>query len=194
VEAKALDLVHGVFNSKALRRGLLALRVPLTLGVAAALCYFARREWFLPGLVVSAVGGLLQLWCFSAIDKQKELAVNGPYKVVRNPMYLARFLLILGFVLLTGNPWVVGLYVIVYYFYMVNRVKREERKLHKVFGEPYAEYMRQVHRFLPASAYARGRLLYGRLDLLVRNNGHWNILAVAAFYAVCYLVVFRWRT
>jgi protein-S-isoprenylcysteine O-methyltransferase Ste14 len=191
MEAKPIDLVHGAFNSKALRRFFLALRAPLTIAAAAGVCYLAKPEWFLPGLLISAAGALLQLWCFSAIAKQEELAVNGPYKVVRNPMYLARFILILGFVVLTGNPWLIGIYAVVYYFYMVNRVKREERKLIKVFGEDYADYSRQVNRFLPTSSFSRGRLLYARLDLLLRNHGHWNVLGVAVFYIVCYFVTFR---
>lgn len=193
MEAKPLELVHGAFNSRTLRRLLLGLRAPLTVALAAGTCTLARREWFLPGLLISAAGALLQLWCFSAIAKQEELAVNGPYKVVRNPMYLARFILILGFVVLTGNPWLIGLYVVLYYFYMVNRVKREEKKLIKVFGEAYADYSRKVNRFLPTSSYAGGRFLYARMHLLLRNNGHWNVLGVAAFYVICYFVTFVLR-
>jgi protein-S-isoprenylcysteine O-methyltransferase Ste14 len=136
--------------------------------------------------VISAVGALLQLWCFSAISKQRELAVHGPYKFVRNPMYLARFILILGFVVVLGRPWLIPLYAIIYYFYMVNRVAREERKLSQVFGQAYADYSSRVHRFVPTSSYPSGRLLYGRMDLLLQNNGHWNALGVAAFYALCY--------
>jgi hypothetical protein len=190
LDAKPLDLVHGAFNSRALRRLLLGLRAPLTFAIAAAFCYLAKREWFWIGLLISAAGALLQLWCFSSIAKQEELAINGPYKFVRNPMYLARFVLILGFVVITGNPWLIGLYVVFYYFYMVNRVRREEKKLIKVFGEPYLDYSRQVNRFLPTSCYSGGRLLYARMDLLVRNNGHWNVLGVAAFYTICYFVTF----
>jgi protein-S-isoprenylcysteine O-methyltransferase Ste14 len=190
---RLLDLIHRAFNSRALRRFLLALRAPLTIGIAILVCWMARPEWFLPGLLVSALGAVLQLWCFASIAKQEELAVNGPYNVVRNPMYLARFVLILGFVLLTGNPWLIGVYLVIYYFYMVNRVKREERKLVKVFGGAYEDYSRQVRRFLPGSRYVRGRLLYARRDLLLRNNGHWNVLGVAAFYAACYVVTFVFR-
>jgi protein-S-isoprenylcysteine O-methyltransferase Ste14 len=142
----------------------------------------------LPGVAVSTVGALLQLWCFSAIAKNKELAVDGPYKLVRNPMYLARFILILGFVVALGRPWLIPLYALVYYFYAVNRVAREERKLVKVFGDAYLEYANRVNRFLPGSPYPGGRLLYARIDLLLRNHGHWNALGVAAFYALCYAV------
>jgi len=40
-------------------------------------------------------------------------------------------------------------YTVIYYFYMVNRVKREEAHLRAVLGAPYAEYCAAVRRFLP---------------------------------------------
>lgn len=189
-EAKTLEPVHRVFNNKAARRLLTKLRAPLAIVGAGAACALANPEWLLTALVISAVGALLQLWCFSAIAKQRELAVDGPYKFMRNPMYIARFILILGFVAVLGRPWLVPLYAVVYYFYAVNRVAREERKLIRVFGDAYADYSLKVHRFLPTSSYPGGRLLYGRMDLLLQNHGHWNVLGVAAFYAICYAVAF----
>jgi protein-S-isoprenylcysteine O-methyltransferase Ste14 len=190
VQAKPLEPIHRAFNNETARRLLTNLRAPLAIVGMAATSAFAKTDWFYTGLAISTVGTLLQLWCFSAIDKNRELAVNGPYKLVRNPMYLARFVLILGFVVVLGRLWLIPLYAIVYYFYAVNRVAREERKLIQVFGDAYADYASKVHRFLPTSSYPGGRLLYGRLDLLLRNNGHWNALGVAAFYTVCYSVAF----
>jgi hypothetical protein len=194
VQVKLLDPIHRAFNDPTARRFLTRLRIPLALAAAVAACALAKPEWFLAGLATSAVGALLQLWCFSAIAKQRELAVDGPYKFVRNPMYLARFVLILGFILVLGRPWLIPLYAIVFYFYAVNRVKREERKLIQIFGQAYADYSRQVNRFVPTSSYPAGRLLYGRMDLLLRNNGHWNVLGVAGFYALCYAALYTpWR-
>ena len=40
-------------------------------------------------------------------------------------MYLGRFFLIGGALLLAGRPWILLPYAVFYYFYMVNRVKRE---------------------------------------------------------------------
>jgi protein-S-isoprenylcysteine O-methyltransferase Ste14 len=194
VRARFAEPIHRVFNNRSARKFLTRLRLPLAIVGAIAACAVAKPEWFRLGLAISAIGALLQLWCFASISKQRELAIHGPYKLVRNPMYLARFVLILGFVVVLGRPWLIPLYAVVYYFYAVNRVKREERKLIQVFGQPYAEYTRRVHRFLPISIYPDGRLLYGRMDLLLRNNGHWNVLGVAAFYALCYAVLFTpWR-
>jgi protein-S-isoprenylcysteine O-methyltransferase Ste14 len=190
VRTKFIEPIHRAFNNRSARKFLTKLRLPLAVAGAIGAFAIAKPEWFRLGLGISAVGALLQLWCFSAISKQRELAIHGPYKLVRNPMYLARFVLILGFVVVLGRPWLIPLYALVYYFYAVNRVKREERKLIQVFGEPYADYTNRVHRFLPVSSHPGGRLLYGRMDLLLHNNGHWNVLGVAVFYALCYAVLF----
>jgi protein-S-isoprenylcysteine O-methyltransferase Ste14 len=82
--------VHGLFNHPALRRTLVRLRVPLFLALGIALLWFADRSWFLPALGVSLFGEAIQLWCFASLQKNQVLAANGPYALVRNPMYLGR--------------------------------------------------------------------------------------------------------
>ena len=127
--------IHKIFNHRESRKFLLLLRKPLALVIFVLVVMIADKSWFWPGLIISVIGGLCQLWCFSCINTSKTLALNGPYRLARNPMYLSRFLLILGVVMFTGNLWAIGIYTVLYYFYMVNRVKREERKLEKIFGE-----------------------------------------------------------
>jgi len=194
VRVKPVEFVHQAFNDPRLRRALLKLRLPLGLAAAAWLVASIRREWFWPGLAVSALGAALQWWCFSCIRTQKELAVNGPYKAVRNPMYLARFILVFGCLLMTGSIRVLAVFTALYYFYMVNRVKREEAKLAGVFGAPYEEYRRRVHRFIPFRGTSpEGRYRFFSRASFLRNHGSGNALAVAAFYAVCWVVTFVLR-
>jgi hypothetical protein len=81
---------------------------------------------------------------------------------------------------------------VLYYFYMVNRVQREETRLAEILGQPYADYRARVNRFLPSF----GRLFDPAVrffdgGVLLRNNGHWNLLAMLLFYgALCYYVVY----
>jgi protein-S-isoprenylcysteine O-methyltransferase Ste14 len=77
--------------------------VPLTLIGAEWLACNIRLEWFWIGLAVSGLGELLQLWCFATFHKQQTLATNWLYKVVRNPMYLARFLLLFSCLMFLWN-------------------------------------------------------------------------------------------
>ena len=194
MSAQPLREIHRLFNHPGIRGFLRKFRVPLA--VAAGILLIARvdPDWFLAGLGVSLAGEAIQLWCFGTLHKKKDLAANGPYALVRNPMYLGRYFLILGALMLAGIPWFLVVYTILYYFYMLNRVKREEETLRGVFGKQYDEYCVEVSRFLPSFRPFRGNpVMTFRWDLLLRNNGHWNFLAMAAFYGVAWAVTFLRR-
>ena len=183
--------VHGLFNHPALRRTLVRLRVPLFVLVGFALIWYAKRDWFMPALAVSLFGEAIQLWCFASLQKNQVLAADGPYAMVRNPMYLGRYFLLLGMLMLPANVWLPAAFTIVYYFYMVNRVRREEALLARTFGDAYARYCAAIPRFLPRlSPHSEGRIAYFDWETFVRNHGLRNLAQVAAFYALAgYFVV-----
>ena len=185
--------VHNFFNNKRVRSIFLSVRVPLFLVAAALVVYFLDPEWFLPSIIVSAVGLVGQLWCFGALLKRKVLAMKGPYAVSRNPMYIARYVLILGALGFTGNIYILIGFTLIYYFYMVNRVKREEAKLRDAFGQDYLDYCSRIRRYLPTFRGLQWRdLWFFRWEYFIDNNGHWNLIAVTAFYVACFLK-FQWK-
>ena len=187
----ALSRVHALFNSRSLRRILVKGRGVLTVVLGGAVIVYTRRELFWWGFGVSLFGELGQLWCFASLKKQKILATRGPYVLMRNPMYIARYFLVLGCLVLLGNPWLIGVYTVVYYFYMANRVRREERKLVTIFGEDYEQYCRDTNRFLPTLRNRRWcDVWFFQWDLLVGNHGVWNAAGLLAFYAAAYLYLF----
>jgi steroid 5-alpha reductase family enzyme len=191
-DSGALAAIHRLFNNQKLRKVLLALRFPLALAALVILAICARPRYFVLGAAISAVGELLQVWCFAALKKKQVLAVKGPYVFVRNPMYLGRYLLILGGVLLAGNLWVVAGFTVLYYFYMVNRVKREEAILNGIFGESYARYCREVNAFLPSFRNVNwSDALFFRWELFFRNHAHWNLLGAILCYAGFYYAAFQ---
>jgi protein-S-isoprenylcysteine O-methyltransferase Ste14 len=150
----------------------------------ALVALFLKPEWVVPGIIVSAVGLAGQLWCFASLKKKKVLACKGLYALVRNPMYIARYLLMLGVLLFTGNLWLALGFTIIYYFYMVNRVRREELKLEEVFGDEYRAYCAEVPRFVPRFRGVDWKALpYFRWELFLVNNGHWNLLTGLIIYA-----------
>ncbi len=185
--------INSFFNHEGLRR--FWLRIRFLVGVAA-LCLlipFVQREWFWIGLAVSLLGEAIQLWCFASLKKTKVLACLGPYALVRNPMYLGRYFIVLGVVLLLGLPgvWAIAPYTVFYGFYMYNRVRREERKLAEVFGADYEAYCRRVNRFLPSFGGGELRCVpYWNWGLLTGNHGWLNAAALLAAYAVLYYFVF----
>jgi len=186
-----IDKINNFCNDPELRAKLLTYRWPLAVVFIIVLLFLMEPRYYWIGLFVSLLGEGLQVWCFASLNKKKELAARGPYAVVRNPMYIGRYFLILGAVLITGSWLLVLLYTVIYYFYMVNRVEREEAVLIEIFGSEYEEYCQRVNRFLPAfHDLDLEAVRYFRWDLFLQNNAHLNLLAVAAGYLAVYLILF----
>jgi protein-S-isoprenylcysteine O-methyltransferase Ste14 len=113
-----------------------------------------------PGAAVIAVGVLLYLWClwvFAAVgrgtpgpwDPPRRVVQVGPYRWVRNPIYLAALLIVLG------EAWLFGSAALLLYaaaaaigFHLLV-VAYEEPKLRATFGNHYQRYRRAVPRWVP---------------------------------------------
>ena len=103
--------------------------------------YFVCAFW---GFAVRGKGTPLPL------DPPKKLVVEGPYRIVRNPMYWGVGSVVLGeavifhSVALTELAGVFAAGVIVFVLLF------EEPALRRKFGEEYEEYCRRVPRWLPS--------------------------------------------
>jgi len=184
MEADA-PLLHRAMGHEGFRKVLMALRIPAGIALVAVLALNADPDWLFPGLAVSAVGALGQLWCFACIRPRKHLSVDGPYAFVRNPMYIARFFLLFGGVMVLGNFWIMAVCIVLYAAYAVTRVGREEPRLEPVFGEEYDLYRQQVRRFLPSLKPRPGsRLWYANREWFDINHGTTNAVSVILAYAV----------
>jgi protein-S-isoprenylcysteine O-methyltransferase Ste14 len=72
----------------------------------------------------------------------------GPYRFTRNPMYVALMLLYIAGALAIGNGWVALLVVPVFLALNYGVIVPEEKYLRSVFGDQYAQYQRQVRRWI----------------------------------------------
>ncbi len=118
--SNALERIHELFNNKTIRSVLSKLRYLVFLVVFIIFVPHIRPSWFWPGFIVTIFGEVIQVWCFASLEKNRVLADKGLYMLTRNPMYLGRFFVLLGFLLLTGNIWIILVFAVLYYFYMVN--------------------------------------------------------------------------
>ena len=105
---------------------------------------------FSVGLVNAAVRALGAQWAVAArLVEGHKLIVNGPYRWVRNPIYVAMSLFMFAMVLAFGH-WrnlVVAIPVFALGTWM--RVVREEGLLRAQFGAAYDDYTARVKRFVP---------------------------------------------
>jgi len=122
---------------------------------------FALPAWTRPlGIAVLAAGGTLALACIATFvtrgqgtpapfDPPRKFVAAGPYKFVRNPMYIGGCIMLFGFglyerspaIVLSALPWLLlaHFFVILY----------EEPHLRATFGTPYDAYCRSVRRWVP---------------------------------------------
>lgn len=140
-----------------LHRTLTWWRVPLLMIPFVLLAlYINRLDAFWYGAAVAVFGQLIQTWSGSHIHKDMKLTVSGPYCYTRNPMYIGRFFLMLGMVMMTWNAYIVVAFVILFAIYAHLRVQREEPRLRELFAADYQHYCSEVRRWLPKlKAYSK---------------------------------------
>jgi len=189
------ESINALFNNVALRKFLVRYRI--VLGIALVVLLFWQLGWraenFWLAFAVSMVGEFIQLWCFASLDKNSTLAFRGPYSLVRNPMYLGRYFIILGMLLLldSGRLAVIIVYTVLYWFYMSNRVKREEALLKEVFGQSYADYCAEVRPFLPRlTPCSNGTLAFWDSRLFRNCHGSRNLIATLVVWGLIALLLF----
>lgn len=123
----------------------------------AALIYLSHPTPLLFGIgaVVTVIGALIRVSAAGHLTRDQRLAVSGPYAYTRNPFYLGRLCVLVGFALMSGlqNPWVWGIFIIglAFFFlgYMPRKEKREGGRLEQMFGEQFAQYRKNVPSLFP---------------------------------------------
>ncbi|MFA4824488.1 MAG: isoprenylcysteine carboxylmethyltransferase family protein [Methanoregula sp.] len=81
-------------------------------------------------------------------EEPTSLVTSGPFRISRNPIYLGMASILLGVAVLLGTLVTLVfpvIFVILIEFFII---PGEERKLEKIFGEPYREYKKSVRRWI----------------------------------------------
>lgn len=119
---------------------------------AIAVVYFSAKSekilcWW--GVVPIFFGEILRVWAAGYIRKNKVLAILGPYRHVRNPLYAGSFLIGAGFGILSSNFIILALIIIIFLLIYTLQINSEEKELAKIFGEKYINYKKNVGRWIP---------------------------------------------
>jgi protein-S-isoprenylcysteine O-methyltransferase Ste14 len=106
-------------------------------------------EWTGYVFLIAAILG--RLWCSIYIGGYKNDRVinEGPYSIVRNPLYLFSFLGGIGLALAAENLLILGFIIILFLTYYPSVVFQEEKDLEVKFGQEFIDYKKKTPRWLP---------------------------------------------
>ena len=130
-------------------------------------------------------GTALRLLASGFISKNRELATDGPYAIVRHPLYTGNIAIVSGFAIASGQWWAVVIALAFFWFYYPTAVEYEDRKLHKLFGDRWLQWAGDVPALMP-SFRGLGRAASGGWSFrksLLRNGEPLIALIVAACLA-----------
>jgi protein-S-isoprenylcysteine O-methyltransferase Ste14 len=112
------------------------------------------------GMIMVTIGTAIALWCVftfvfigkgtpAPFDPPRKLVIRGPYRFVRNPMYIGA-----GMTLAGAALYYESLSILIYtcLFFLITHlfvVLYEEPTLRRTFGSNYEAYFRRVSRWLP---------------------------------------------
>jgi protein-S-isoprenylcysteine O-methyltransferase Ste14 len=112
------------------------------------------------GIVVMIAGGILALLCIATFvlrghgtpapfDPPQQFVIVGPYRYVRNPMYVGGFAVMLGMSIYLRSFSILVLSIV--FCFVVSLFVRlyEEPHLREIFGTPYEQYCQSVPRWIP---------------------------------------------
>lgn len=112
------------------------------------------------GMVVGAAGAALALWCTGTFafvgqgtpapfDPPRRLVVKGPYRFVRNPMYIGAGLALAGAALFYQSMALLAYAAVFLLITHTFVVWYEEPALRRMFAAEYEAYCERVRRWLP---------------------------------------------
>ncbi len=152
-------------------KGLFAIRVIAGILLAAVIVlysffpvYEAWFQWPVPsglrwtGVIIASLCLVLWTYAQSVLDKnwsanlkiQKAhiLVTNGPYRVMRHPIYTAMIFWSVGLALYTAS-WLFVAFAVVEIVWTPPRISKEEKMLIGHFGREYLDYMKTTGKYFP---------------------------------------------
>jgi protein-S-isoprenylcysteine O-methyltransferase Ste14 len=132
----------------------------------AALIVLAKptQAEFAIGAILTVLGTLVRVWAGGHLTRDQRLTTSGPYQYTRNPFYLGRFLVLLGFGAMSGmvsgsmkgsilsiiaSVLFFASLVIFFGYYMPRKEHREGGRLNEMFGPDYNTWKSNVPSLFP---------------------------------------------
>ena len=111
------------------------------------------------GLTFYVIGFLLMVWALITLGRNYQLGgssprsedkmvMDGPYRMIRHPMYTAALSISLGLACLIQS-WAFLCVFCIYLVLIFPLIQMEEGGLRKAYGEPYGSYQQKTRKIIP---------------------------------------------
>lgn len=121
------------------------------------------------GAVIIFIGATLGIWAVrdfiiyskgspSPLYPPKQLVSNRLFHTIRNPMYMALVLIILGEAVFVGSFTLLIYALLIWSLFHLFVVRYEEPNMSKRFGSTYKDYLTDVPRWIPKIKFGRRKL------------------------------------
>ena len=104
------------------------------------------------GAIIISIGESIRIWAAGHLVRNKEVTTSGPYAYLRDPLYLGRLFLLIGFCTMSWGYSLILLPIglLVFFLnYMPRKYTKEMTRLEKQFGERYKQYSSYAKSLIP---------------------------------------------
>jgi protein-S-isoprenylcysteine O-methyltransferase Ste14 len=169
------------------------LRVPGGFLLVAAFAWFSHPsfESLGYGLPVSLLGLALRAWAAGHLAKDQRLTTSGPYRFLRNPLYIGTLLVAAGLVVASRSPSLGVVFAAVFFLIYLPVIQLEEQHLNRLFPD-FAAYAAQVPALVPSFRPMDNSTPF-RAALYLKNREYEALLGFLAGAALLICKTIIWR-
>lgn len=142
------------------------------------------------GFFFIIAGVFFRAWSSGHLNKDKELATEGPYALTRNPLYFGNFLLGLGIAIAGNNLYTYIIFFAFFLLFFPFLMVIEHRRLKIKFGKKYEDWSRKSNSFFPK--IKRIREFNFNISNYIKNREYRVLFFSFLIIALLILKYLRW--
>ncbi|HBA61201.1 MAG TPA: hypothetical protein DCZ92_10380 [Elusimicrobia bacterium] len=166
--------------------------------------YFGRPDILslAVGAVLAVGGEVIRYWGMRHIggaartrnpERVDDFIVSGPYRYVRNPLYVGNFFTGLGVAVMCARWELIAVYVVMFFVQYIPIVRMEEINIELKFKEVFVKYMEQVPPWFPRVPSVLPPVDREQVPhLMVLKNERSTLLGIAAMI-LCFGLLYKYQ-
>jgi protein-S-isoprenylcysteine O-methyltransferase Ste14 len=163
--------------------------IGIPLVIAAGWLAHLNPDQALISVLLVFSGEMLRIWAAGHLRKEQILTTGGPYRFIRNPLYLGSFFIAIGFCLITGSIWIWVLTIGYFLLCYIPVIHYEEKILAEKFPEDFYPYKAAVPAFFPTIKLYQEKTTNFSYKQVIKNKEYNAVLGILLVYA--FLILLR---